>query len=128
MPRRRIASVINFEPELLQFWLNAINGPEALKVPTHAKAVRLRHRAYSLRASMRFENHPSTPALEGITLRLEELPDGRWAVVANSGGTEFKEAFAEAGIVVPDPPSLKDLLSNDEDDYYTPDYKVKEDK
>ncbi len=129
MPRRRIAAVINFEAELLQFWLDAIHGPQALKFPTHAQAVRLRHRAYSLRASMRAENHPSTPALEGIILRIEEQPDGRWAVVANSGGSEFKEAFAEAGIVVPEPPSLKDILGEaSTPDYYTPDYKTKEDK
>ncbi len=129
MPRRRIASVINFEPELLQFWLDAINGPTAVKLPNHKKAVRLRHRLYSLRASMRAENHPSTPALEGITLRIEEEPDGRWAVIASSGGEEFKDAFAEAGIVVPEPPSLKDIFESDEaPDYYTPDYKVKEDK
>ncbi len=129
MPRRRIAAVINFEPELMQFWLDAINGPQAVKLPTHANVVRLRHKLYSLRASMRAENHPATPALEGITLRIEEQPDGRWAVIGGSGGSEFKEAFAEAGIVVPEPPSLKELLGDAEPSgYYTPDYKVKEDK
>ncbi len=129
MPRRRIAAVINFEAELLQFWLEAIHGPQALKFDTHAEAVRLRHRAYSLRASMRHEKHPSAPALEGIILRIEEQPDGRWAVVANSGGSEFKAAFAEAGIVVPEPPSLKDILGDTAPGYYTPDYSTKkEDK
>ncbi len=124
MPRKRIATLSSFEPELFMFWTDSLKSRITLVLPTYKNAVRLRHRLYSCRASMRAEGHPDIDSAERVVLSLEEQPDSRWAVVGDSVGAEFKDAFNKAGIVLPEPPPLEDSEPFD----YAPDYTVKEDK
>lgn len=108
-------SVDNFGEKLLLFWRNAAENAISLPVPftRRGDATAFRHRLYRLRNAIKGEGTEEMTKLynsiKNRKLRIEQTQAG-FQVTAVIADREFDAALDQAGVSIPEAPSLEDIL------------------